>query len=320
MQTAKKRTKKSGMLDLEGGWPKKINVTDEEAVLRFRRRVEKSANWAPRIKKLTDSMERFIQQNNIINLYENYFDDIVPTALVLSYKIRTSNMYTDPQPVVRPVNHLSWSPEENRLAASYSFAEFKTKPSDVNPCSYIWDIENPVAPVMCLRSPSPLIITEFNPRNPPMLISGLMSGQVCNWDIRVGDRPVQMSHRQFSHRVHWRYDQVVGHQEAEATDRNAGDEPGQSASSGYLRGNRRHGVAIRTDNKQQIPVGTENGLVINVNRKMQSPVEKLAVRFNCHLGPVIAIDRHPFALKNFLTLDCQNLNEQYQGGLLDQYP
>ncbi|XP_067208130.1 dynein intermediate chain 3, ciliary-like isoform X4 [Linepithema humile] len=199
MQTAKKRTKKSGMLDLEGGWPKKINVTDEEAVLRFRRRVEKSANWAPRIKKLTDSMERFIQQNNIINLYENYFDDIVPTALVLSYKIRTSNMYTDPQPVVRPVNHLSWSPEENRLAASYSFAEFKTKPSDVNPCSYIWDIENPVAPVMCLRSPSPLIITEFNPRNPPMLISGLMSGQVCNWDIRVGDRPVQMSHRQFSH-------------------------------------------------------------------------------------------------------------------------
>lgn len=54
---------------------------------------------------------------------------------------RTSCMYTDPQPVTRPVNHLSWSTDEqNRLAASYSFAEFKTKPPGVNPCSYIWDI------------------------------------------------------------------------------------------------------------------------------------------------------------------------------------
>lgn len=41
---------------------------------------------------------------------------------------------------------------------------------------------------------------EFNPRDPSMLISGLMSGQVCNWDIRIGNSPVQMSHLQFSHR------------------------------------------------------------------------------------------------------------------------
>lgn len=53
---------------------------------------------------------------------------------------------------------------------------------------------------MCLKLSSPLIIVEFNPRDPSMLISGLMSGQVCNWDIRIGDGPVQMSHRRFSHR------------------------------------------------------------------------------------------------------------------------
>lgn len=54
MQTAKEGTKKSRMLHLEGGWPEEINVTDEEAVLRFRRRVERSENWALRMKKLTD--------------------------------------------------------------------------------------------------------------------------------------------------------------------------------------------------------------------------------------------------------------------------
>lgn len=48
--------------------------------------------------------------------------------------------------------------------------------------------------------------------------------------------------------------------------------------------------------------GMENGLVINVRRKVVNPVTKLAVRFNCHVGPVIAIDRSPFATKNFLTV------------------
>lgn len=54
MQTASKVTKESGMLHTEGGWPKEINMKDEEAVQRFRRRVEKDENWAPRMKKLTD--------------------------------------------------------------------------------------------------------------------------------------------------------------------------------------------------------------------------------------------------------------------------
>lgn len=54
MQTVRKVTKEMGMLHSEGGWPKEINVKDEEAVQRFRRRVEKDENWVPRMKKLTD--------------------------------------------------------------------------------------------------------------------------------------------------------------------------------------------------------------------------------------------------------------------------
>lgn len=51
--------------------------------------------------------------------------------------------------------------------------------------------------------------------------------------------------------------------------------------------------------------GMQNGVVVNVNRRTASLVEKLANRFNCHHGPVIAIDRNPFTPKNFLTVgDC----------------
>lgn len=54
LQTARKITKENGMLHLEGGWPKEINVKDDEAVLRFRRRVVKDEYWAPKMKNLTD--------------------------------------------------------------------------------------------------------------------------------------------------------------------------------------------------------------------------------------------------------------------------
>lgn len=46
--------KESGMLHLEGSWSKEINVKDDEAVLRFRRRMMKDERWAPRMKNLTD--------------------------------------------------------------------------------------------------------------------------------------------------------------------------------------------------------------------------------------------------------------------------
>ncbi|KYN19471.1 Dynein intermediate chain 3, ciliary [Trachymyrmex cornetzi] len=291
-QTASKVTKESGMLHLEGGWPKEINVKDDEAVLRFRRRVVKDEYWAPKMKNLTDPMERCVLQNNVINIYEHYFDDIEPRALVLSRGIRTSNMYADPQPIVRPINHLSWSPgAQNRLAAAYSFMEFERKLSNVNPSSYIWDIENPNKPVICLRSSSPLLIVEFNPRDPSMLISGLMSGQVCNWDIRIGDRPVQMSHRQFSHSLPFRCQIVISV---------------TTISSPVLTDDvqKKSGEpdALDSIQDQRFLAGMENGMVINVRRKVMKPVDKLTMKFNCHVGPVIAIDRSPFFTKNFLTV------------------
>lgn len=48
--------------------------------------------------------------------------------------------------------------------------------------------------------------------------------------------------------------------------------------------------------------GTENGIVVNVNRRTDNPVEKLLVRFECYAGPVLAIDRNPVYTKNFLTV------------------
>lgn len=132
------------------------------------------------------------------------------------------NVYADPQIKARPITNLSWSPDHGtRLAVSYCCMKFQ-KSNDLSPYSYIWDIgeysfhlkisksgdfinynflsENPNKAFMALKSASPSVVIEFNPRDPSMLISGLMSGQVCSWDIRTGNTPVQISHLQFSHR------------------------------------------------------------------------------------------------------------------------
>lgn len=73
MQTNRKTTKECGMLHLEGGWPKEINVKDEEAVMRFRRRVEKDEYWAPRMKKLTDVSRFEISYLKYTFSYQNVF-------------------------------------------------------------------------------------------------------------------------------------------------------------------------------------------------------------------------------------------------------
>lgn len=51
-QTIGSQTKSSGMFHFEGGWPKEINPKDEEATGRFRRRLEKDEDWAPKLRNL----------------------------------------------------------------------------------------------------------------------------------------------------------------------------------------------------------------------------------------------------------------------------
>lgn len=49
-------------------------------------------------------------------------------------------------------------------------------------------------------------------------------------------------------------------------------------------------------------VGTEQGVVINCNRKGKTPIEKMVSRYHSHHGPILALQRNPAFLKNFLTI------------------
>ena len=85
-------------------------------------------------------MEHYILQNNVSNIYEQYFEDIEPVELVQNTFCRTVNVYTDPLPTKRPITHLSWSPDQgSRIAVSHCSTDFN-KSANHSTISYIWDV------------------------------------------------------------------------------------------------------------------------------------------------------------------------------------
>ncbi|XP_029665154.1 dynein intermediate chain 3, ciliary-like [Formica exsecta] len=322
-QTVGTQTKSSGMFHFEGGWPKEINPKDEEATARYRRRVEKDEDWAPKLRNLFQQMEHNILQNGALNIYQHYFDDMVPTELVKPRSLRTVNVYEDPQTPIRPVNNISWSPDSgSKMVVSY--CSFGTEP-DYSNIAYIWQIDNPNKPWMALDASSATVVNEFNPRDPSVLVSGLMSGQVCSWDIRTGTSPVQMSHRQFSHRdfatvVKWiatksNTEFFSGSSDGSAMwwdtrklrrpteilmfDLQMPNEPNMDRAIGVASADYEPSVGMK------FMFGLENGVVISGSKKARTPAEKLALRFNAHYGPVLSVDRSGFNPKIFLTVgDC----------------
>ncbi|XP_076390371.1 dynein intermediate chain 3, ciliary-like isoform X2 [Megachile rotundata] len=323
VQTDPKIIKNTGMLHTEGGWPREVNSNDNEATHRYRRRVERSDNWAPCLKNLIPVMEHSVLQNGAMNIYEKFFDDLIPTSIFKHYNIRNRNSYTDPEAIKRPVSGLSWSScGSNRLAAAYSFMEFEEHSADVSPHSYIWDIDYSSSPLCALKSSSPLLSIEFNPRDPALLIGGLLSGQVCCWDIRTGDTPQQLSHPFYSHRYPvskaiWIPSKVITEFFSASIDGTVKwwdtrypKKPRDMMVMDLYDPSRASIVdAIGVTTLQYEPTissrflaGLQNGIIVNVNRRSKDEREKLAARFMAYKGPVIAIDRNPAFLKCFLTI------------------
>merc|ERR1712100_885269 len=70
----------TGINHVEGGWPKDVNFAESEQVARFRKKVEKEEAYTTQVLVLGDKMEKFIKQNNAIDIYENYFGEVTGTG------------------------------------------------------------------------------------------------------------------------------------------------------------------------------------------------------------------------------------------------
>ncbi|XP_031364364.1 LOW QUALITY PROTEIN: dynein intermediate chain 3, ciliary-like [Apis dorsata] len=322
IQTDVKMSKNTGMFHFEGGWPKDINPRDEETTSRFRRRVEKDDNWAPKLLPMFEVMEHAILQNGTVNIHQHYFDDMIPTPLAQTYSFRTVNVYRDPDIPRRPVTNISWSADtSNRLAVSYCFLTYG-RDVDYSKTVYIWHVENPTEPYMGLEPFSPCVCCEYSPRDLSILASSHISGQVNSWDTRTGNKPVQSSHPRYSHRdiankVKWipsktnteffstSYDGCAmwwdtrflkQPTEVLILDLEDPNHPQINRAIGISSVNYLAMVGTK------FMFGLDNGIIISGSRKARTSAEKLAVRFDAHTELVKAVDRSTFTPSLFLSV------------------
>ena len=86
-------------------------------------------------------MEHVIKQNNAIDIYELYFNEVINEQIEDVPSAKTINVFRDPNVNKRTANHISWYIDgPKKIAASYCNLEFQKSRLDTSVDSYIWDV------------------------------------------------------------------------------------------------------------------------------------------------------------------------------------
>lgn len=310
-----------GMNHVEGGWPKELNLLDEEAVIRYRKKLEREENYIEAMKNLSKPIEHAILQNNAINIYQRYFGESSDLENTQRTDARIKNRFRDPAEIQRPISHLSWSADCATFAATYCNMDFQKRKPNEDKSSYIWDAEIPSNPQITLETKTPIVALEYNPRDKHSLVAGLYTGQVCYFDPRkspdyVECSPVEVSHRDPCHSVLWinsktgmeffstSSDGVVKWWDCrklnETLDHIVLDlsKDGPNMMKAYATSCLEYDPNIPA----KYLVGTEAGCVICGNRKGTNLSEKLPWTIKSHTGPIYSIERNHAFSKCFLVV------------------
>eukprot|EP00002_Diphylleia_rotans_P016056 TRINITY_DN311_c0_g1_i3.p1 TRINITY_DN311_c0_g1~~TRINITY_DN311_c0_g1_i3.p1 ORF type:complete len:496 (+),score=87.81 TRINITY_DN311_c0_g1_i3:405-1892(+) len=316
--TEKFATQSQGVLHLEGGWPKDIDPSEAESTIRYRRKVEKSDEYARSVKALGVVVEDVIQQNNALDIYEEYFSGEPINFSSEPPSVKTLTCLRDPSPLRRTASSISWHPDGSRkLAISYSVLQFQEMPDGLPLHSYIWDIENPNYPEQEITPVSPLVSLRYNPKESHFLVGGSYNGVIAYWDTRKGPQPIdstpiEKSHRDPVYDVEWIQSKTGSECFSVSTDgqvfwwdvRKLG-EPTDSMQLDWKGDNLTYGgIVLEYDPAlpTRFMVGTEQGIALSCNRKSKTPAERIMAQYPGHHGPVYALQKNPFFPKHFLTV------------------
>ncbi|XP_072931544.1 dynein intermediate chain 3, ciliary-like [Epargyreus clarus] len=319
-----------GMNHSEGGWPKEISCTDEEATSRYKRRIERDDNYVDSVLSLYPEFVHYIDQNNAIEMYNMYFKDMPPEQVVEKSSIRVKNVFKDMEK--RPIGCLGWTYEdEPKLVAGYCDKKFPVcDTTEENITCFVWNVEIPHIPYAEFCGPSACWQVACSPVHPSVIVGGLRDGRVCIFDIRNGKEPSILSEMHLAHRdpvssllyIHSRLNNEFF---SASTDgqcmwwdiRNISSPidklmiciripPGEQMNL-----TNSEGVSVLQYDKSfptKFLCGTDTGYVINVNRKGKTYQEVLSAIFEAHNGPVKSVHRSPCTSKVFITCGDWSVN------------
>eukprot|EP00501_MAST-03F_sp_TOSAG23-6_P001089 GSMAST32.ASY1.ANO1.1132.1 assembled CDS len=306
-----------GQTHNEGGWPQEIDIDDEAALVRYRKRREKAAEpLGSSVSKLGPVIQMGVKQNNTINIYETYFDELLedhssepPSAKGLA--------------VLRDPSTIDWIPDgPTRIAVSYSVLQFQDPrllQKNLPVSSYIWDVQKPNAPESTLTPDSPLCALRFNPKNTEVLVGGSYNGLICTFDRRSSESATSTSQIETSHHdpvydVQWPQSKTGTSCVSCSTDgqilwwdTRRLNEPVERIT---LEGTDKvYGASCMAYNSEAGPhkylVGTEQGIVASINKRSKKTKNGVSIYSDGpgkHHAPIYSIQRNPVHTKYFMTI------------------
>ncbi|XP_017872066.1 PREDICTED: dynein intermediate chain 3, ciliary [Drosophila arizonae] len=323
-----------GMFHYEGGWPKEVNMNDEEQTLRHRKKVERDDAWGDEVKELIRTTMNTARQNNAINIYDHFFDDLphdMGRTICMPFKSRTINIIHDMWQPQRHMAVINWMPNENRqIMTQYSNLytlrgenRRMVTNDDSNGSTnafYVWDVKNPIKPLYYYDSPEVISCAKICPKEENNMAAGTYTGKVCIWEtfesgMCISTCPMEAAHREQTSSLTWVYSKSNTEFYSASLDgsikfwdiRDLKMPANEIVLEPYTRNrqNRQnaHGCTV-LEFEYTIPVrfiaGTDMGSVFVGNRKGLNPVEMLVGSFMICAGPIRTIHRNPFFVKNFV--------------------
>lgn len=322
-----------GMYHYEGGWPKEVNIHDEESTLRYRKKIEREDNWGAQMPIIINQTSEEIQINNTVDIYQDFFKDLPPDSMGNDikepFKARQKNIFHDPQVAApRPITVVDWARQDiKRFLVLHSNLSRKrddlinSKEGSESNNFYIWDMENPLKPMITFQSEEIILKAFFCPKEENWLAGGGWSGKVCIWDTRIGGHPVSICPLEAAHReavpavcwVHSKtntefytgsYDGSVKYWDGRDLEQPLQEillDPDMTDAQSR---DRAQGATV-LEFEYTIPVrfivGTDMGSIFVGNRKGMTPMETFAAgNYRLFIGPIKTIERNPFFVKNFL--------------------
>eukprot|EP00891_Asterochloris_glomerata_P005483 jgi/Astpho2/5483/fgenesh1_pm.00078_%23_1_t len=304
---------------VEGGWPKEVDYTEAEHVIRYRKKVEKDEEYIKSIAALGGKVEELVKANNAIDIYQEYFSGRVLDHSTEPPSARTLAVLRDPTKSQRGVQYLSWHPDGmHKVAVAHSILEFQQQPDNSPMSSYIWDISNSTNPEFELIPQSQLTSINFNLKDTSLVGAGQYNGQFVYFDVRKGSTPVEASPIERSHRdpiydFAWLQSKTGTEAMSVSTDglvlwwdiRKMG-EPTETLTLKERGSETVLGAMSLEYNPQAGPtkfmIGSEQGNIISCNRKAKNPQDRVGASFPAHHGPVYGLVRNPFYPKFFLSI------------------
>lgn len=323
-----------GMFHFEGGWPKEVNMNDEEQTLRHRKKVERDDAWGDEVKELIRCTMITSQQNNAINIYNHFFDDLAPDmgrTICMPFKSRTVNIIHD---LWRPQRHMciiNWMPNDNDKILTQFSNLYIQKNSDVRMIStddstggpnsfYTWDVKNPIKPINFYDSPEVIKCVGICPKEESNLTGGTVTGKVCIWDtfesgMLTNICPMEAAHREQTSAMTWvnsksntefytaSLDGSVKFWDSRDLKMPANEIFLEPITQYVQNRQNAHGCTV-LEFEFTIPVrfiaGSDLGHVFVGNRKGINPVDMLPGNYQICMGPIRTIHRNPFFVKNFI--------------------